>query len=237
MFLDSFYNEDKDYAWISPEQSSKFAKEICADFNPIHDPGAKRFCVPGDLLFALVLKKYGLSQKMRFNFLGMAKAKTKLHLPISESNFFAVKDQHGSVLMEVERSGETTRNSELIEAMIKCYVSFSGQNFPDILMPILKEHSIMFNPKRPLVVYDSMSFELRNLSLENLQLEMIAADLDNAGNRATQFVDFNFHSTNKHIGSGVKKVVIGGLVPYNEAQIQSFAQSYESRRNAYQVRG
>ena len=29
------------------------------------------FCVPGDLLFAVLLKKEGISQKMRFDFAGM----------------------------------------------------------------------------------------------------------------------------------------------------------------------
>ena len=63
---------------ISAEQGSSFAKAVSNDFNPIHDADSKRFCVPGDLLFALVLQRYGLSQEMSFNFSGMVSADTDL---------------------------------------------------------------------------------------------------------------------------------------------------------------
>ena len=71
MFLDNFYNQNQSELTISAEQGSSFAKTISNDFNPIHDPDSKRFCVPGDLLFALVLQRYGLSQDMSFSFAGM----------------------------------------------------------------------------------------------------------------------------------------------------------------------
>ena len=44
---------------------------MAGDFNHIHDEDSKRFCVPGDLLFAVLLSKEGISQKMRFEFSGM----------------------------------------------------------------------------------------------------------------------------------------------------------------------
>ena len=40
---------------FSQQQASQFAKGVAGDFNPIHDVGGKRFCVPGDLLFACLL--------------------------------------------------------------------------------------------------------------------------------------------------------------------------------------
>ncbi len=36
---------------------------VVDDFNPIHDEDNKRFCVPGDLLFSVLLANVGLSQK------------------------------------------------------------------------------------------------------------------------------------------------------------------------------
>ncbi len=56
---------------FSREQASDFAKQIANDFNPIHDIDAKRFCVPGDLLFSIGVSKLGLSQKMHINFADM----------------------------------------------------------------------------------------------------------------------------------------------------------------------
>ena len=89
MFLQPFYNIDQNVEQptaassltISAEQGSRFAKTISNDFNPIHDADSKRFCVPGDLLFALVLQRYGLSQNMSFQFSGMVSAETALEFP------------------------------------------------------------------------------------------------------------------------------------------------------------
>ncbi len=63
MYLDPFFTTENGQTVIRPEQASQFAKEVSDDFNPLHNPEHKRFCVPGDLLFALSLAKYGLSQK------------------------------------------------------------------------------------------------------------------------------------------------------------------------------
>ena len=61
MFLDKYYSEVGTKVQFTRQQGSGFAKEIADDFNPLHDPDAKLFCVPGDLLFAIALAKYGLS--------------------------------------------------------------------------------------------------------------------------------------------------------------------------------
>ena len=55
MFLKQFYETHDNSIRIPAHQASTFAKEIAHDFNPLHDADAKRFCVPGDLLFSLVL--------------------------------------------------------------------------------------------------------------------------------------------------------------------------------------
>ena len=68
MFLERFHSVRDGRIHISAVQASQFAKEIAGDFNPIHDPDARRFCVPGDLLFALVLSRFGLSGNMTFKF-------------------------------------------------------------------------------------------------------------------------------------------------------------------------
>lgn len=70
MFLKEFYAIQDGCVAISAAQASMFAKEVAHDFNPLHDEDAKRFCVPGDLLFSLVLEKYGLSRNMHSRFPG-----------------------------------------------------------------------------------------------------------------------------------------------------------------------
>lgn len=233
MFLDQFFTEDNDVISITEEQASKFAKHICADFNPIHDPGTRRFCVPGDLLFALVLSKYGLSEKMSFKFTSMASAASKLYFPPSEPGSFTIKDGQGKTIIEVNYSGEKTYDTSLIEAMITRYAAFSGENFPTILLPLMEHHNVMFNPARPLVVYDSMWFKLENVVFADPTVELQKTELQVKRKRADQFLFFNFLSGGKPVGSGLKKVVLGGIKPYDKAQIKAFADGYESLRSTF----
>jgi len=75
--LKQFYKRVDDKVSFTREQASSFAKSVASDFNPIHDVTAKRFCVPGDLLFAVALTELGACQSMRFEFESMV---TVLHL-------------------------------------------------------------------------------------------------------------------------------------------------------------
>ena len=52
MFIKNFYQRANNKVSFTRQQASDFAKKVGDDFNPIHDVTAKRFCVPGDLLFA-----------------------------------------------------------------------------------------------------------------------------------------------------------------------------------------
>ena len=74
MKLRDYYSENDGFIQFSREQASRFAKNVAGDFNPIHDPDSKRFCVPGDLLFACSLANFGLSEKMHVRFSGMVGA-------------------------------------------------------------------------------------------------------------------------------------------------------------------
>ncbi|CAG9296255.1 DUF3581 family protein [Celerinatantimonas diazotrophica] len=232
MFLDQYYQHHPDGVVISPVQASQFAKEICQDFNPIHDPDAKRFCVPGDLLFSMVLQHYGLSQKMQFRFTGMVNEQTRLQLPKATQEQLTITDQHGKSLLEVSFAGKKTYNEAMIEALIRHYGAFSGQNFPTLLMPLLLEHQVMFNPARPLVMYDSMSFELQTLDADNLRIELRETTLDVQGKRADEHLHFAFADGDEVIGKGIKKAILGGLRPYEKAAIEAFADHYEQRRSA-----
>ena len=43
MYLDAFHVIQNNLIKITPEQGSRFAKEISDDFNPLHNPDSKRF--------------------------------------------------------------------------------------------------------------------------------------------------------------------------------------------------
>lgn len=129
MFLDRFHSVQDGHIVISALQASQFAKEIAGDFNPIHDPDARRFCVPGDLLFAIVLARFGLSENMTFRFRSLLGEGVPLKF-IETENTIDVCDDAGKVYIEVARSGAKTQDAQLIEDITRAYVAASGKNFP-----------------------------------------------------------------------------------------------------------
>ncbi|MGZ3255115.1 MAG: DUF3581 family protein, partial [Burkholderiaceae bacterium] len=99
MFLKEFYDIHDGNVRIAAEHASMFAKEVAHDFNPLHDVDAKRFCVPGDLLFSLILEKYGLSQNMHFTFSGMVGDGVLLNFPDTDAERIDVTDNQGKTYL------------------------------------------------------------------------------------------------------------------------------------------
>jgi hypothetical protein len=213
MFLDRFHSLQDGHVIISALQASQFAKEIAGDFNPIHNPDARRFCVPGDLLFAIILARFGLSENMTFRFRSLLGEGVPLRFVESESTI-DVRDDAGKVYIEVTRSGDLTRDEQLIEDITRAYVSASGKNFPHTLKPLMESNGVMFNPKRPMVMYESMSLALDNLNLPSPGLELHNATLEAAGKRGNVLLEYRLTADNKPVGEVTKRLVLSGLRPY-----------------------
>ena len=226
MFLQQFYSLDQSAVSISAEQGSSFAKTISNDFNPIHDMDSKRFCVPGDLLFALVLERYGLSQQMRFDFSGMVSANTPLVLPESPGDQFEIADAREKTYLKVSRSGDQLQDLGVLESLIKNYVFFSGQNFPHILVPLMAEKNVMINPQRPLVIYESMSLQLQTLELKQPSVELAGTSLEVDGKRGNAEFKFNLMDNGKIVGAGVKTLILSGLREYQQEAIDLMVARY-----------
>lgn len=233
MLVDDYHRREGNRVWVSAEQGSRFAKEVAGDFNPIHDAENRRFCVPGDLLFALVLSHYGLAQRMTFRFLGRIGADAAIDLPDDDGAELVVSDTNGRACLAVQRSGETTRDPAVIEPFIRSYVAFSGQSFPHILQPLLARHGVMFNPDRPLVMYESMAFELDRLELEEPEAELDVSALEVAPKRADALLHFAIRTPAGPVGRGSKKFMISGLRDYDEQRMQQVIREYEARRAAF----
>ncbi|MFG6157698.1 DUF3581 domain-containing protein [Halomonas sp. 1390] len=220
MFLDDFHTRTDGWIRISAEQASRFAKRVAGDFNPIHNVDARRFCVPGDLLFALVLSRYGLSQTMSFRFLSMVGDGVPLCFHEDDDGLIRVCDEQGKGYLEVTRSGETTHDEAVVEAFTRCYVAFSGKNFPHYLKPLMEEQGVMFNPRRPLVIYDSMGFSLERLNGRLPGLELLDSSLSVAGKRGDALLEFRITAGGEEVGSGSKKLVVSGLCDYDAAAME-----------------
>jgi hypothetical protein len=234
MLLEPYYTKHDNIVRITAEQASSFAKQQCHDFNPIHDPDNKRFCVPGDLLFSLALTTYGVSESMSFTFTNMLGSGVGLVFPETDSDHIVITNEQGKSILEINKKGNTSYDPVLIEALIKHYVVFSGQNFPTLLMPLMKKHNVMFNPSRPLVMYNSMSVEFDTFLLSNpLHVELADCYFEVDPKRANNFLHFNVFDGEKTIGRGIKKMVVAGLKPYQHEEITAFSEAYEARRAAF----
>ncbi len=233
MFLEDFHTEVDGLVHISAEQGSRFAKEIAGDFNPIHDADNKRFCVPGDLLFALVLGRYGVSERMQFSFKGMVGENVGLRFPSQPGDDFEITDAAGKTFLEVRRSGASTRDAAVVEALVRRYVAFSGHNFPHILVPLMKAQEVMVNPDRPLIVYESMALELQSLALGEVELAVGELSLEVNGKRGDAALSFQISTDGTVVGQGAKKLVMSGLRPYDEDTMQDLIRRYRGWQEAY----
>jgi hypothetical protein len=233
MFLDRFHSSADELVRISAEQGSRFAKEIADDFNPIHNPDAKRFCVPGDLLFSLVLASSGLSRRMSFGFTGMVGAGVGLHYPDTDAPAFEIRDTAGRVYLKVEREGECSRDEALIEHFTRAYVAFSGHTFPHVLVPLMRRHGVMISPERPLVIYEGMSFDLERLEFRDVALELADSTLEVSGKRGDVRLRFVIRCGGEAIGTGAKTLVLSGLRAYDDEQMRALVDQYTSRKEAY----
>ncbi len=231
MFLEQYFTQTADSVTISPLQASEFAKRVAQDFNPIHDVDAKRFCVPGDLLFALVLGHYGLCQKMQFKFEGMVGEGVSLCFPTDVGDEFPVCDSREKTYLRVSRQGDVSRCATQIESFVRSYVSFSGLNFVHVLVPMMREHGVMINPDRPLVIYESMAFELSTLDFDQVTLELVDSSLAIDGIRGDVRLQFALMSGGKSVGTGTKTLVMSGLRALEDTALDQMVQSYEQRRD------
>ncbi|MDQ7089216.1 MAG: DUF3581 family protein [Methylococcales bacterium] len=237
MFLDQFHCIHEKQILISAEQASHFAKDIARDFNPLHDEDAKRFCVPGDLLVSLVIAKYGLSQSMRFTFSGMVGHNISLNFPETDADSFDITDDNGKTYMQVHRQGDVANDADLLESFIRDYVAFSGPNFPHILVPLMAEQQVMINTTRPLVIYESMSFELETMAFKTPELQAIENTLSIEGKRGDARFHFQINSeSHQKVGRGSKRILISGMRDYNQESIEQFTKNYLARKANYEAK-
>ena len=237
MPLSDYYVIDRAGLRISVDQASDFAKAIAGDFNPLHDPDNRRFCVPGDLLFTALLQHYGVSQHMHFRFSGMVGANVTLQLEEDPGDTYELRDAAGKTYLHVDRSGDVTHDSQLIERLARSYVAFSGQNFPHILVPLLRDQGVMINIERPMVIYESMDFKLERVDIPNVKLRLADSRMKVDGKRGEARLMFEFLCDETVIGSGCKRLLLSGLRPYEQDGMDELVSAYLARRDNYRPTG
>ena len=233
MFLEPYFSSDTGQFQFTREQASHFAKRIAGDYNPIHDEDNKRFCVPGDLLFAVLLSKEGISQKMRFEFSGMVSDGIALHIEEQSSTDSVVVDCNKKEYLHMQHEGKTSHDPDFIEHVVTNYVQFSGMNFPHIMVPLMEEKQMMINCQRPLVIYESMEVEFSRLDLTHPEVEFTNATFDVEGKRGIVTLNFTFKESGVLVGKGLKRMVASGLKPYDKEAVDDLVERFNSRKEAF----
>ncbi|AFU98407.1 DUF3581 domain-containing protein [Simiduia agarivorans] len=229
MWLHDFYQQNGQQFSFTREQASRFAKQVADDFNPIHDVDAKRFCVPGDLLFALSLSRAGIRQEMDFSFADMVTDGVPLHFA-GEGDSLRLVDESDKTFMSLAASGAANTDAALVEQLTRAYVAFSGHTFPHILVPLWREQNVMINPARPMVIYQSMHLSFNTLALESLSLDAAGASMTVDGKRGQVVVRFAFKDGDKVVGKGEKKLVLSGLREFDEDAVAGVVEYYDERK-------
>lgn len=231
MLIEQYYNDQDGKISFTRQQANDFAKQVADDFNPLHDADSKRFCVPGDLLFAVVLARYGVNQQMRFSFTGMVSEETKLTFPDAGEQL-SITGNNQKEYLNVSLSGDNSRNTQLIDSLTQSYVTFSGRTFPHILIPLMESQNVMINPDRPMVMYQSMVIELERLDVSNIELELDQAQtqIKMDGKRGNVCLAFKLKANGEVIGRGEKHMLLSGLRPFEREVIDSVAENYARRK-------
>ena len=233
MNIEDYYQIDGPKLSFTRKQASEFAKTVAGDFNQLHDVDATRFCVPGDLLFAVIIHHYGLRQTMGFSFSGMVGDDDILILPKVEAREISIYDQNDKKYLDVSSNGEHSRNPTLIESLILNCVEFSGHTFSHLLVPLMKEHNTMINTERPLVIYDHMRISLDTLDIDSVSLTHTDSIFRIYGKRGDVALNYDLSCNGEVIGKGQKKMVLGGLREYQQDKIDQLVHSIEQSRQAY----
>jgi len=234
MFIEKYFNTlPSGQISFTRQQASDFAKKISDDFNPIHNVDAKRFCVPGDLLFAIILAKSGLHQQMTFTFSGMVNDEVALTFPTEITEQASIVDKNNKEYLRLSVSGEKTTNPILIESLIKAYVEFSGHTFPHILVKLMAENNVMINPNRPMVMYQSMSINMFSLTITEVKLKLANTQLSIDGKRGDAYLAFDLLNNGEVVGNGKKHMLLSGLREFDQQIIDGLVAQYNASKAAF----
>ena len=233
--LTQFVTQTAEGMQISQSQASHFAKAVAGDFNPLHDIGGKRFCVPGDLLFAALLNRFGVYEQLHVDFVALVSADIEVELPAQLDAKNEVRDVSGRHLLSMDVAGESTRNAEFVASLTEQYVRFSGKTFPDILVGLMREEGLMINPARPLVIYKDMSLALDKLEGDNLTLSLDKASMEVDGKKSKVCLRFVIKSGQQVIGRGEKNILLSGLREYDEQAMNDIVSQYNDWKASYQA--
>jgi hypothetical protein len=213
MNIENYYHLEDSRLSFTRHQASEFAKSMAGDFNPIHNVDSKLFCVPGDLLFSVIINHYGLRQVMGFSFSGMVNDEVTLHLPEVQAREISIYDDNNKKYLDISSNGDTSRDQKLV--------------------PLMKANNVMINTSRPLVIYDHMRIALDTLDIGEISLSLADSEFRLYGKRGDVALNFDLSCNGEKVGKGQKKMVLSGLREFDQDKIDELVQVYNQHKNDY----
>jgi len=127
------------------------------------------------------------------------------------------------------------KNSELINNLTQSYVSFSGQTFPHILVPLMEDKGVMINPARPMAMYQKMLIDLERLDFSTIELEFDKENthFDVNGKRGNVCLAFKMLSDQQVVGRGEKHMLLSGLMPFEKSAMDIVIADYVQWKKDY----
>lgn len=233
MNIENYYHLKGSKLSFTRQQASDFAKSIAGDFNEIHDVESKRFCVPGDLLFSVIVHHYGLRQTMGFSFSGMVGENDVLILPEVNAREISIYDEHDKKYLDISTNGAQSHDKTLIESLTRSYVEFSGDTFLHVLVPLMRDNNVMINTERPLVIYDHMRIALDTLDVDSVSVSFSDSIVRIYGKRADVALNYDLTCNGEKVGKGQKKMVMSGLREFDKDKMDNLISMYSERKSSY----
>lgn len=211
-----------------PTACSAYARNVAKDFNPIHSHLAKKYCVPGDLIFALITEMHGAHNYMRVDFLNRVGAECKLFFD-TKRIALALLDVDKKLYAELATAGDKSVCPKRLKTVSNVVVSCTSGYFPYKLIDNLREENVMLSIRRSMVMLKSIEVELRNIhSASSLVAKYQSSGLELSGKRGEVKVYFQlFDDDGISVGFVTKTVLIIGIEKFNDKASKQYLDDYE----------
>lgn len=216
---------------VSEKDGSNFAKEVCLDYNPIHDEGNLDFAVPGDLLLSLFVWQNGLPCDGSVAFKKPVKGDLELKIDLDGISNSGTDEE---LVILKNLSSIYLTSIKFYKDFMAEYCLLSGSLFPEKLGEVFSDSGLMPGVEKPLVMYSGVDFDLNmdkfslydcdlSLNLGEINYKVLRKNMMKIGVGVDVLID------DENVGSLTKNLVCFETVPFSEAGLSELVTRYSQK--------
>ena len=99
-----------------------------------------------------------------------------------------------------------------------------------VIVPLMAEQDAMINPKRPMLMYQSMTIELDRLDITSPTLVASEPVFNYEGKRGSITLRFNLIENDEIVGRGEKHMLVSGIQSYDADAMQGLITAYSNSK-------